>query len=169
MTDTTPPETPRTHRWVKILLALSLGLNLLILGMIVGTVAKFRNPDSIVAQRALQARDLNYGPYTQALTPADRRAIGRKLRDQSGGEIRAALPELRRGYRELLGLLRSDTFDAESAGRIMSAQQRLGLRRQEIGQRLLLERLSAMSASERAGFADRLERALRHRPALSDR
>lgn len=149
----------RTPLWIRILLVLSLGVNLLIAGIVIGAVATRGGADGPRTNIGA-ARDLGPLPFVMALEPADRRALGGALRSEARSlqENRAAL---RNRFEALLGALRAEEFDRDAVGRLLNEQRELGVRRQQIGERILLDRLESMSAEERRAYADRLDRSLR--------
>ncbi len=142
---------PRPTRGLKIALALSVALNLLVAGVLAGAALR-GGPD----------RELGFGPFAAALTEDDRAALKR--------EFRARMPdlrEMRRGHRQamagVLAALRADPFDPAALEVAMdAAAARMG-DRLRIGQDLLADHLGAMSPADRAAFADRLEAAARGR------
>lgn len=151
----------RGFGWGRVLLAGSLALNLLVLGMAGGLVLnrmdehhRAPSPERIL---------MRYGPYARALSPEDRLALRDDLRREAS-QLRAGRQDLRRDFDRLFAALRAQPYDPEAVSAAIEAQQgRVRAQVDEV-QRMLLERVSAMSAEERAGFADRLERILRHGP-----
>lgn len=144
-----------TRRWVKVLLALSLTLNMLVIGTIGGAAVSFKRgggPHSF--------RDISYGPYSRALSHADRKEIGAALRREAGA-FRGNMPKMRAAYQALLDVLQADEYDRSKVHELVRAQQEIGLKRQEIGLRLLLERLDSMTNQQRQKFAKRLKHALK--------
>lgn len=137
------------RRRTKILLGVSLGLNMLMIGAAGGMFFHNDGPGHI--------RDAAYGPYTRALSHKDRKAIGMTLREEAGS-ARQNLPKIRASYAALKSALMADVYDSELVHRLIIEQQAHGMKRYEIGQRLLLERLDAMSQQERRDFAERLGR-----------
>ncbi|MHA6266728.1 periplasmic heavy metal sensor [Aliiroseovarius sp. CAU 1755] len=156
----TPPTKPR--KWPRILLAVSLTFNLLVLGLVVG--AKLgdhrdhgfdtRGPD----RGAI--RDLGFGPLAGALDREDRRKIGRALRDRSGS-FEDNRKSLERDFQSMLDILRADAFAPEALAGLMVAQSDRLRDRGSTLRELVVERLGAMSTEERRAFADRLERSVR--------
>ena len=151
--------TPRKKRpWGKIILFLSLALNLLIAGLVTGAILggpwdRGRNP---------LLRDLGFGPFVQALPRADKRALTEALQREAGTfrENRAAL---RLQFEAFLAALRAVPFNADEARRLIVEQRgRIG-DRQSLGQQILLERLTEMSDLERAAYAEKLGSLMRRR------
>ena len=144
--------------WLKAVMFVSLALNLAVAGAVIGALLKYGPRDGHHPPRL----DAMMGPYTQALSHKDRRAIGEQMRH----EYRSARPsreQLRAQFASVLEALRAQPFDPARVADLLAQQRDIGLKRQDLGQRLLLQRLETMSDAERSAFADRLEEGLRHR------
>ena len=106
---TTPDAIPQpSARWVRIALATSLAINLGIAGIVVGAMLRDGGP----MHNANSARELGFGPFTEALSKVDRAELRRAFL--------AKVPEMRddrRATREdtgaLLAKLRATPFDVE--------------------------------------------------------
>lgn len=156
-TNATPP--PR-RRWLMPLLFVSLALNLLVIGAIVGRAL---SPDAPFKRDRIDGpvRSVIGEPFVRALTREDRKALISDLRREAP-RIRENRENLRARVEAFLAALRSDPFDAEEVRRLLSEQRSVAQGRQELGEVLLLNRLETMSADERATYADRLEKGLRN-------
>jgi len=141
-------------RGLRIALGVSVALNLLVAGLVVGAVLRDGGP------RDRMLRDLDFGPFTEALTREDRDALRRDFVARSGG-FRDMRAEMRADFNALLAALRAEPFDIDAARAVLEGQQTRLQSRLVLGQDLLLERLAAMSPEARAAFADRLEQGLR--------
>lgn len=158
------PMTPqKSSKALRIALALSLTLNLAVLGVIAG--AALRGGPMM---REAMVRDPGFGPYTEALSPEDRKALRRALFEKAP-EIREARKEMREEAQAIIALLRSDPFDPAAFAARMETQHDRVARQLRLGQDLLHERVLAMSAPERQAFADRLEKGLRHKRDRDDK
>ncbi len=158
---TAPSPVPRTGRGIKIALAMSLGLNLLIVGLIAGAamnrqVGPDRPPPSLVA------RGIGLGPYFTALPPDLQRALVQHVRqaDQSEGR-RPILRSMRTGFRSALDTLRSDPFDAEAFAAALAGQSGRLAERRTVSEAALTQTLSQMPPDVRAAYADALEMVVR--------
>ncbi|MDQ2092252.1 periplasmic heavy metal sensor [Marimonas arenosa] len=146
---------PRTRRSVKIVLFLSLALNLLVLGLVIGAMAGHRFDHD----RRSVYHDRAGGPLTAALSPADRRAIGKALRE-AARETRPSRARTRAEYQAVVAALTAEPYDGAAVRAAVERQlQGLG-QRAELGKEMLLRQLDAMSAADRAAYAERLERVL---------
>ena len=154
----TPPSIPdRPALWLRVLLFGSLALNLLVVGTVVTLFALHGEKDG--DRRGPPRADRMGGPLTFALSDEDRHAIGRAMREA----YRAGRPdrgEVQAQYRAVVDALRSDPYDPAVVEQSLTRQSELAQDRQRIGNRLLLERLAAMNAEDRAAYADRIEEAL---------
>jgi len=146
----------RCPRWVKIALALSLSANLLIIGLGIGMATHFKSFGG--PPRASDAG----GAYTAALSPKDRREIGRDLTVQFR-DMRQGRAELLGEYRAMLRILKSEPFDREAAESILQRQSDIADHRRKAGEQALLNQLEAMTPAERAAFVERLESGLSRR------
>lgn len=142
--------------WVKIALAASLALNLLVAGMVAG--ALLGGPRDRDRKPAL--RDLGLGPFVTALPEDGRRLMGEAM-TRNAGAFRENRAGMRAMFEAFLTELRADPFDADTLRQIVVAQQTKVTERQELGRRLLLERIEAMDAATRIAYADALDASLR--------
>lgn len=152
-------DTPRTRTWVRIALVASLGLNLLILGVVGGAVLSHR--DRLPPGSASVLGEI--GPYGRALSQSDRDAVRAALRAE-GPRLRENRKAVRQGFQDLLSALRAEPYDQARVTSILNAQQARVQDQAGLLRGLLLERVAAMDAEERAAFADRLETVLRRGP-----
>jgi len=153
-----PQEKPRKRRIGRVVLFVSLALNLLVAGLVLGAVVH----DHRDRDRNPALRHLGFGPFVDALPRSDRRALLLSMRREAGSfrENRAALRQL---FEEFLVVLRDESFDADRVRDLIRAQRDHIGSRQALGEDLLLERLQMMSPEQRAAYADRLEKKLRKR------
>lgn len=149
--------------WLRVVLGASLALNLLIVGMIGGALVMRgkwhqHNPPRL---------DGIVGPLTRALTPQDRRAIGREMR-QTNRSTRATRARLGEEFAALVTDLRAEPFDPEAVRTRLAGHRSIFSDRLELGHTLLLERLAGMTGPERAAFANRLQDEIDRRRAKHD-
>ncbi|EYD75490.1 hypothetical protein Rumeso_02973 [Rubellimicrobium mesophilum DSM 19309] len=141
-----------------MLLMVSLALNLLVAGVVIGDIVSDHGRG-----RGPRPVELALGPFARAMDAADRRAILQSLR---GNPDLQPLSKAQRAaaFGEILATLRAEPFDRIRAEAALSAQaERIqGLERMIQG--ALLDRLAAMTAEQRAALADRLQAELGHGP-----
>ncbi|MEM1273375.1 MAG: periplasmic heavy metal sensor [Pseudomonadota bacterium] len=155
---TEPAVKRRAPRVMRIALALSLGLNLMVLGLVAGLAFSGVGRHSNGPMMGLRA--IGLGPFVPALSADDRRALGGQLRENRDLFAEDSRP-LGRAIRGFIELLRADSFDRAAAEVALSAQRGHGAALQEAGHGILLDHVEAMSPEARALFADRLEQSLR--------
>lgn len=159
MAETDPQKpAPMAPRWMQILLGVSLGLNLLVAGLVVGA---FFREDPETHRRA--ARDVAAAPFLMALEPKDRRAVILHLRSQSV-TLRQNRSEIRSRFNALIEAIGAEEFDRETVEALLGEQRSAATRRQSIGEKAFLDKLESMSAEERAAIAARLEQSMKRRP-----
>lgn len=161
--------TGRPGRGTRILLAVSLALNLLVLGLLVGALLRGGlggHPGDPRAPASLRA--LGATPFLLALDEADRDRLLADARGR-GEDLRANRAALRDGVDAMVRTLRSEPFDAGTFRRLAADQRRAAAARQALGEDLLLARIEAMSPEARMAYADRLERIFRRRPPRQHR
>jgi uncharacterized membrane protein len=152
MTETPPPIAPGSPRGLKIALALSVALNLAVAGLAVGAWLGD-------GPRKGMPRDLSFGPFSEALSDADRRALRQGLIERAG-EFRTARAAARAEFETLVATLRADPFDPAAMTTALAAIEARNAERLELGRSLIEARLIAMTGEERQAFADRLEKGL---------
>ncbi len=150
------PSAPPSSRGLKIALALSVALNLGILGLVAGAWLGDGHQKGM-------PRDLSFGPFSEALSLEDRRALRAALSER-GGEFRKSREAARAEFDSFLAVLRSDPFDPDALAAALSAIEARNAERLELGRSLIETRLVEMSADDRMAFADRLEQGLRRMP-----
>lgn len=147
----------RGLRWA---LAISVALNLAVVGGVIGAAINAR----AMGPRADFARDLGFGPFTEALKPQERDLLRKAFL--------ARAPELRNARRQnwadmaaLLAELRAEPFDADRLSGLLDAQNKRMAGQLALGQAMMRDFLIEMDPAARRSFADRLEERLRHRRA----
>lgn len=157
---TPPTDAPKPRRWVTPLLFLSLAVNLLIAGLVAGA---FLSPDGPRRsgdedQRAI--RGVLGEPFFRALPKDERRAM---VRDIIGNreQFREGREVLRERFEGFLATLRTESFDRAQAERLLGQQREAAIKRQTLGEDLLLDRLEAMTPEQRSAYADELETRLK--------
>ncbi len=155
MTESPPPATAPMSRKAKLVLTLSLALNLLVLGLVGGAILGGHGP----MMERFRSVDVGFGPLTDALSRQDRRDLFRQfLRDAP--DFRAERQAARQDFSQLAAGLRADPWNRGEAEAILARQGDRGRTRLEAGERLMLDHIQSMTPDERRAFADRIEQAL---------
>lgn len=164
MTDRPPSNTPHsaTPRWLRVIFLISLALNLIVAGVVIGTV--FGGMD--IGKRNASLRPLNM-PYTRAVSAQDRGALMKSLQRELRTE-RPTRSDIREDYTRALDILRADPFQPDVLAKHFETQVDRSQKRIAAGQRVLLSYLNGLSSEEREAYATRLEEALQ-RPERGDR
>ena len=147
----------RMRPGIKILLVVSLALNLLVIGLIGGALVMRGKWQ----EHHMSRMEMIGGPLTRALDRADRRAIGRAMRE-SFGDRQARHDKMRAEFETIVAELKAVPFDVGTVANQMAAHRKHFNARMEQGQALLLQRLSMMDDAERAAFAERLQSGVHH-------
>ncbi|WP_323771556.1 periplasmic heavy metal sensor [Antarctobacter sp.] len=146
-------------RWLRVVLFVSLALNLAVVGAVGGMV--LNGPPVPRTDRSDPAL-----PYTRAFDEDQRRelrqALWRSVR-RDGKAMRAAYLA---DYQRALALLRDEPFDPVALDALLQDQGKRAVDVRVRGQEVLMTFLSEMSVDERRAYANRLEQELekmRHR------
>ncbi|MDA5094116.1 periplasmic heavy metal sensor [Aliiroseovarius sp. KMU-50] len=163
MSDIQPPKTqetratPKKRKLVKVIFVLSLTLNLLVLGLVVGAHIGDRrdygfNPRG--PDRSM-IRALGFGPIASALPLRERRAIAKALRAERGSfaENRTAI---RRDFKAMIAVLQAENFDPDALHALLDGQRDRMLKLGETARLLVIDRISRMSREERMEFAEEI-------------
>ncbi|SFS02452.1 periplasmic heavy metal sensor [Yoonia litorea] len=140
------------RRLWRVLLVVSLALNLVVVGIIAGALFSGRFHD-----RPPRSFDLGLGPIARALTVQERRDIGRSLREMR------PLRDLNRQdlAEDLAAVLLAEPF-APEALRLLLAEQSDQVAQVQVRARdAFIDAIVAMSPERRAAFADDLSRQIR--------
>lgn len=144
-------ETDRPRRWPRALLIGSLALNVLVIGLAAGAMFRFdrdhrrdRPPPGSVGIAMMRE-----------LPREDQRAIRRALK--------ASWQQSRADDAALLSLLRAEELDIDEVSAILDRQSGDRMLGMQSAQDIWLERVRAMSVSERVAYADRIAAALERR------
>lgn len=153
MTEHTKP-----RRRFRILLGLSLALNLLVVGIVAGAVWRSGGDRDGRWHRAPPSLQNYAEPYVRALPRAERRALHKAIRQSHPQSGRAARRE---AYAAMLAALRAEPFAPDAVEGILKAQRDRVVSVQSAAQAQWMASVMAMSPAERAAYADRLEERLK--------
>lgn len=149
-----PFPTPRRARIMRIVLVVSLALNLAVAGLAAGVA--LRGHDG----RPPRGFDMTLGPIGQALAPQDRAAIRDTLRGRGDG---AGLRFNRqKDLDTLMAALTAEPFDAAALRSALATPVARITKLQTDAVAALADRIIAMTPDERASFAARVQSG-RHR------
>lgn len=157
-----PPTSTGPRLWVRILLFVSLALNLLIVGAVAGVVLGARNESGNRVPPAALIRDLGLGPYMTALSKADRSAL-RSAAHPHQPRLRGGRTEMRVAFEETIQVLRAEELDQSRLLELIQRQAEVADQGRRLGQELLVTRISGMALEERRALADRLEKRVKRR------
>ncbi len=160
------PDEPRTRRapmWMRVMLGVSLALNLAVIGIVVGAAARFGGPPPRGPAMMSYAM-----PYVLALPRADRRAVLNRVRQAEvpGGSTRKAR---RAQYAQMIEMLRLSPFDPDAVRGVLDQQSTAARTVQTLAQEGWLERVTAMSDAERAAYAEEVSKVLRRGPRKANK
>lgn len=144
---------PKSRRWERILLVVSLGVNLLVAGIVVGGLATHE-------RRAPPPNDVSIGPFTEAFDKADRAALRKAVADQSTS-FRDMKRALDADVERLVEALKAEPWDEQVVRAVMSGMRERLEARSQIGEGLIFSRLEEMTTAERQAFAMRLEQRMK--------
>nr|WP_321508483.1 periplasmic heavy metal sensor [uncultured Celeribacter sp.] len=154
-------KTSRFH-WSRVVLVLSLALNLAVVGVVTGAVLRWNDgKDRVEMMRG--ARDFGFGPFVGALSEEDRRALGRSF-FREAGDPRAARAAVGATFEAMVAQLKSEDFDAATFESLLQQQQSQFAEAQKIGARLVAQQIGQMSAEDRQAYAERLDEMLKRPP-----
>lgn len=147
-----------TRLWVRVLLGVSLALNLLVLGLVGGAMYRFGGPDGMRPPSRTAGAAL-----FRELPQADRRALWAK----SNGTRTDQRARQKADASALASAVRATPFDVTALQALLEQQaaRRAGFKASV--QQAWLARVDGMTAKDRQAYADRLERALTHHGAAA--
>ncbi len=148
MTDAPAPK----RRWMPILLVVSLALNLMVAGVALGTVLRFKGQDRVAAPPG-------FGPSLyHALPKSERKALRGELSALRGkGSHRR-----QQDFSTLSQALRVVPFEPATVQALLEQQAQATAALQEALHQQWLAQISAMNDEERTAYADRLEEVVKH-------
>ena len=136
--------TVKPRRIWKIVLVISLALNLAVAGIVGGVLVSGHSSD-----KGPRSFDLGVGPMARALRQDERQQIGRSLRNTRS--IRELNPRAR--VADMVAVLQAEPFDPDALQALMAAQDRRMNAVQVNARAAFLETVIAMTPERRAAFA----------------
>ncbi len=139
----------KTARWVKVILAISLTLNLLVVGLIGGIIVKGRD------FRDRQTPVDGMLTVTRAMPREYQGNVRQQIRDRFD-EVRASREAMARLRADLAAALIADPFDVTAVEEIFQRQRDVLMGLTGAGHDIVLEQIEMMSAEDRATYAHNL-------------
>ena len=146
---------PRPSRGLwKIIFAISLTVNITVLGILGGAAMKF-NKDPHAGKTQLRERHIG-SIYIRALSRDQKRELGRRMRElernhkQNGGKTEA-------GFQEAVHILRKADFDQEKFETVIRGYAERSNQRLKIAQMTLLSHINSMNITEQSAYVDHIE------------
>lgn len=157
--DTAKPKRAR-NIW-KIIFAISLALNIAVLGAIGGAALRF-SKGPLAGIGLLKERQIG-SVYMRALSRDQRRELGRQMLDEEG-DNKDSRANMKTGFQEAINILRNANFDQEKFGIVFKGHAARSNQRLKSAQMILFSHITSMNISERSAYADRIEMALSRNP-----
>lgn len=142
-------------RGMRILLILSLALNLLVLGLVVGAMWRGHG----MRGHGVAGRD-GFGLLAMSLPREDRRALRDRF-DVATGNRGGDRSAMRADFVELADLLRAESWDADGAALVLARQGARGAERMAAGQKIMLDYMAGLTPEARRALADRIEQGVK--------
>lgn len=146
---------PGTGRSIRIALAVSVALNLGVMGVVGGAMLK-GGP----GHHGPMVRDVGFGFFSEALTPDQREELRQRF-VAGNPRVLSEWSAMRDDAVAVLQAMRSTPFDPGALKAALDAQSQRMNDRLATGQSLIEDFLLAMPADQRTAFADRLEARMR--------
>lgn len=147
-----PPAAPPTRGWVKVVLALSLALNLGIGGVVAGSFLRNGGPPKV-------ERDMGLGPLAEAMTREDWKAM-RPAFLARHPDLKKGPDVLRADFDPVLAALRADPFDPAALDAALDVISTRNADRLASARVVIADYIKAMTPEARNAFAARLDEAL---------
>ncbi len=149
---------PKKRNWVKYLLIVSLGLNLIVAGLMVGAKVSGHGPHKRVGMPGFGMRG-----FVQAL-PRDKRAELRAQFRDNRSKMRANGKAMHKSMDTIRAVIAMQPFDAEALHTAFTNQRAQVTSVTQDAQDAFVKIIADMSDAERAEFAENLNKQqLRHR------
>ncbi|MEO1639585.1 MAG: periplasmic heavy metal sensor [Pseudomonadota bacterium] len=146
-----PEKKPKPSRLWRVVLVISLALNLAVVGIVVGAVSSGR-----VGDGPPRSFDIGQGPIVRAMLPRERLQVARSLRQDR--VIRDL--DFRGRITSMIAVLSEDTLDEAALRALMAEQAERMVIAQEAGQDAFVSVIVSMTPERRAAFAAQLQEEL---------
>ncbi len=149
----------KTQMWVKILLLISLCLNMIIVGLAIGAAYKWATFGPVPIHQYFGSVGL--GGFSGSFGEGDRNQLRLKLADRKGN-FEKHLRNSKQEFENLITILSSDGFNKNSLDEHFANQRLLWLERMEAAHSLLSTHIAEMTPEERVVLAEKLQRGFSH-------
>lgn len=139
------------RKGMKALLVVSLMLNLMFIGVAVGGLIGHDRRGAMVRP----PEDMSLGPLGSAFSREDRAAMRRDA-ERAGANLGTMRADMQADMAALTTAVVAEPWDPEAVRQALGAMRHRSDRRVELGEKVMIDRLSAMTAAERAGYAQKL-------------
>jgi uncharacterized membrane protein len=150
----------KPRRWIKVAFVLSLGLNVLILGLVGGVFLRGGPPEHVRVERDISALGLRV--YFRALDEKGREEIRANVQ-QRKENIKAGRGVFREHLKALAGALTAEPYDHAAVAEVLSLQAGVVSNNIGVGQKVLLNQIENMTPAERKAFASGLRKPVKRR------
>ena len=163
MAELPPPAVPqpdaasRNGKGLRIALAVSVTVNLIVAGLVAGAV--LRGPPE---GRDMRDREVTFGPFAEAMRPEDRRALREEILKRAP-DLREMRGQMRDDLQKVAATLRAQPFDAAALTEVLRLQETRLNNQLAVGTAALRDFLVALPEADRLAFADRLEQRLKRK------
>ncbi|MFT4717128.1 MAG: putative membrane protein [Paracoccaceae bacterium] len=152
MDDKQTEKTPK-RRLIKLALVISLGFNILVLGLVGGAFVRGGPPDHIRADRQISVLGLR--AYFRALDDESQQGLRDRIKESSG-EINAGRVEFRAHVMALSQAIAAVPYDPAAVKQVLSEHGIVVADNISVGHRLLVEQIDLMSPQQRSDLAETL-------------
>ncbi|SIT85078.1 periplasmic heavy metal sensor [Pontibaca methylaminivorans] len=152
------PERRRAPRWMRVMLGVSLALNLAVVGLFAGMMLRHDRPGRM---EAMHRPPVGVALY-RALSKDERQTLRESLRRKAAGQRSADAASGDTGAASVVAALRARPFDRDRLAAALADESSRRQRWQDLMQAAWLEQVTAMDDAARAEFADRVERLTGH-------
>jgi uncharacterized membrane protein len=152
-----PDAAPRNGKGLRIALAVSVTVNLIVAGLVAGAV--LRGPPE---GRDMRDREVTFGPFAEAMRPEDRRALREEILKRAP-DLREMRGQMRDDLQKVAATLRAQPFDAAALTELLRVQETRLNNQLAVGTAALRDFLVALPEADRLAFADRLEQRLKRK------
>lgn len=153
------PVTSATPRWIKVLLAGSLAVNLAVIGGAIGLILDSDGPPPKPPGEGMAS----VGSFVRALEKPHRREFLGSIEKATGGKP-PSKEEFKAKAMALISLIRAEPFDVDALSAKITEQSSRFETARMAGDAALLRIIDGMSPEERQAYADRLEERLNRGP-----